>query len=547
MAAGRVLKQSGISASDIDLVVLGYRQLQPVGQDSAIPAPETYADPLFIRTYRAVRTPWRGLEYRLPRLRGLASFSEPFYGLVYKGWARVRIDNVSSTLGVKKDRVITADHHFCHALSAIYGSPFRNKDLLVFTADGVGDGKCASVTLVKDGKIRLLSDTHMDNSLALLYLEVTRLLGMKVLNDEYKVMGLAPYASTDGIKRSYSVLNRLVSFDERAGNFRSLFRFPFYYRYLRDNLEGHRFDNVAGAAQKLVEDLLVRWVRFWVNQTKVGTVCFAGGLFMNVKANMMVMEMPEIERMFVFPSAGDESIAFGAAYYGYQELLGWDRMCDIEPLSSVYLGPSYGDAEVEEALNREEYKGRLVAERHGDIDGVVAQLLSSGKIVARLRGRMEWGARALGNRSILSDASNFKVVKEINVAIKQRDFWMPFAPTILWERKDDYMVWTGKTDAPFMVLAFRSKKAAQDDLSAAVHPYDLTMRPQVLERKANESYYSILNEFQGRTGRGGILNTSFNLHGEPIVCSPADALHTFMHSGLHYLALEGHLVTKSTM
>jgi len=263
---------------------------------------------------------------------------------------------------------------------------------------------------------------------------------------------------------------------------------------------------------------------------------------MNVKLNLKIMEMPEVRKFFVFPSCGDESLAIGAAYYGYEQVCkDKGKNVDIEPLGDLYKGPEYSNEYIENVLKKE---SGIVYSFFDNIEEKIVELLTKKEIVARFAGRMEWGARALGNRSILADASNYEVVKIINEMIKQRDFWMPFAPTILKEREDDYIVNPKKVPAPYMILAFNSKEKAKKDLVAAMHPYDYTLRPQILEKEENEKYYKIIKIFEEMTGMGGILNTSFNLHGYPIVCSPEDAIHVFKNSGLKYLALENWLVKK---
>ncbi|TDA32742.1 MAG: hypothetical protein DSO02_05025, partial [Hadesarchaea archaeon] len=316
-----------------------------------------------------------------------------------------------------------------------------------------------------------------------------------------------------------------------------------FQKFLGERRSLYRFDWIAGAIQRLTEEVLVEWVEKAIHKTGMRNVGVGGGVFLNVKANMEIMYRTPVTHFYICPSGGDESTAIGAAYWGYKILCG--ENAKTVPIRDLYLGPSYSSQEVEEALRRWKLKEKgIKVEEIGDIEGEIAELLSKGKIVARFRGRMEFGARALGNRSILADPSNFDLVKELNEQIKQRDFWMPFAPTILSERQHDYLVNPKRIEAPYMVLAFRTTPLAWKELKAAIHPYDKTCRPQVLEKEWNESYYRLIKEFEKITGIGGVLNTSFNLHGEPIVCSPDDAIRTFLNSGLQYLALEDYLLSK---
>lgn len=388
-------------------------------------------------------------------------------------------------------------------------------------------------------------------SLAALYADVTLHLGMKMIEHEYKVMGLAPYADIVGVEKVYKeVFRELFEISSNLG-IRTKLPSEYFYEYLKEKLfEKHlrerrslyRFDWVAGAVQRLTEEVLVEWVKKAVTKTGQDKVALGGGVFLNVKANMGIMYRTPVSRLYICPSGGDESTAIGAAYWGYKFLCG--ERAKTKPLTHLYLGPSYTEAEVEESLKKWKPRKKYEVNRVKDMEGFIVELLSKGKIVARFKEKMEFGARALGNRSILADPSNFDLVRELNEQIKQRDFWMPFAPAILAERQHEYLINSKEIKAPYMVLAFKTTPLAWKELKAAIHPYDKTCRPQVLEKEWNESYYRLIKEFEKLTGIGAVLNTSFNLHGEPIVCSPDDALGTFENSGLRYLALEDYLIAK---
>jgi len=259
----------------------------------------------------------------------------------------------------------------------------------------------------------------------------------------------------------------------------------------------------------------------------------------------LIMELPEIESLFIFPSCGDESNSTGAAYQIYaEEKLKKGEPIDINPLENIYFGPEFKDKEIEIVLkNNDNNNGVYKYEKKDDIEKEVAHLLNKEEIVARFKGKMEFGARALGNRSILADPINIEVVKTINDIIKNRDFWMPFAPSILKERTDEYLVNHKQIDSPYMIICFDSTEKVKE-LKAACHPYDNTIRPQVVYKDWNPDYYRLIKEFEKLTGRGAILNTSFNLHGHPIVCSPKDALEVFKKSGLEYMAMGNFLVRK---
>lgn len=364
---------------------------------------------------------------------------------------------------------------------------------------------------------------------------------MKALEHEFKVMGLAPYA-----KRQY--------FEEILVRLKILLRINKHGRWesrpalsdLASELERlfryQRFDNISGAIQQLTEDLIIEWVRYWVKKTDCHDIAVAGGVFMNVKACQKLAELPEVNRIIVMPSSGDESCALGAAAWGAAE---FDGGHPLKPFEHLYLGRSYSDEEVTATLEKTRAFERYAITRPENINRAVGELLAENKVVARCSGRMEFGARALGNRSILADARHGGNVKVINEAIKCRDFWMPFAPAILAEDFSRYVRNPKSISADFMCITFDSTPEAQVDLCAAVHPMDKTLRPQRVRPQFNPEFHEIISTFKARTGVGGCLNTSFNLHGEPVVCSPEDAISTVDRSGLEYLAIGPFLLTKT--
>jgi carbamoyltransferase len=281
-------------------------------------------------------------------------------------------------------------------------------------------------------------------------------------------------------------------------------------------------------------------VRNCIGATGIGRVALGGGIFMNVKANKMIMELPEVTDLFVFPSCGDETNAMGAAYSACAEKEGFEA---IQPLRDMYFGPRFSNDAVEIALRAYRFKSPVTFEKLPQVEQTVAQLLSQGQVVARHCGREEFGARALGNRSILANPKDTNAVRVINEAIKSRDFWMPFAASILAERASEYLVNPKNIRAPYMILTFDTTDR-HPDIAAGTHPYDHTVRPQLVEQSWNPRYHALIEEFARLTGVPGVLNTSFNLHGSPIASSPVDALDTFDGSGLRYLAIEDWLVQK---
>jgi carbamoyltransferase len=287
--------------------------------------------------------------------------------------------------------------------------------------------------------------------------------------------------------------------------------------------------------------MLTRWVRGAVRETGISRIACAGGVFMNVKANLAILELPEVESMFVFPSCGDESNSIGAACWEAAS-----RGQGIEPLGAIYYGDPITDSEAEQALQQAVPRAAgLRFEWIPDIERKVARHVAAGRIVARAKGPAEFGARALGNRSILARADSPWAVRRINDAIKNRDFWMPFAPAVLAERATRYYEKPKPVDSPYMMFAFRTRPDARAALAGAQHPYDFTTRPQEVRAEHNPGFHRLLEEYESITGEAAVLNTSFNLHGEPIVYRAGDAVDVFLRSGLEYMALANWWVEKA--
>ena len=360
-------------------------------------------------------------------------------------------------------------------------------------------------------------------------------------------MGMAPYVNkkySDPIKNiffNYLDLNPSspLEFKRKISEPTSLI-----YRRLRRDLELQRFDSICRGLQDYTEELIVKWVKNAINETNIHTLALAGGVFMNVKANKRIMELDEVKEMFVFPSCGDETNIFGAAWYIYaKDKREHEEKIDISPFGPFYYGTRIEDEKVEMYVKKFAKEHNIEYEYRSDISQYVGELLAENHIVARAYGPMEFGARALGNRSNLANASDLKNVRLINMAVKKRDFWMPFAPVILKEREKDYIINPKNIPAPYMILSFDTTDN-RNDIIAAVHPADYTARPQIIEELWNKEYYQIIKTFEKETGIGGLLNTSFNLHGYPIVNDVEDALWVFENSGLRYLQLGNYIVYK---
>jgi carbamoyltransferase len=376
---------------------------------------------------------------------------------------------------------------------------------------------------------------------------VTRYLGMAPLEHEYKVMGLAPYVS-DGGKTTAAAerFGQLFEFGREPLTWRRRRGVPSMYSagtFLDRLLAGQRFDLIAAGVQRFIEDWLAAWVRNCIREIGIRKVACSGGVFMNVKANLRVLEIPELEDLYIFPSCGDESNSIGAA------LRLAARMGERHSgaLGSIYYGEPITDGEADRALDAAGGGGNRVRFRAvyvNDIECKTSEALAAGKIVARAKGAMEFGARALGNRSILARADSVGAVRMLNQMVKSRDFWMPFAPSVLAERAGEYYTKAKPVASPYMMFAFPSRPEKRAAFAAAQHPYDFTTRPQEVTDAHNPDYYRLLKEYEARTGEAIILNTSFNLHGEPMVYRAHDAVDVFLRSGLEYMALGNWWVEK---
>lgn len=439
-------------------------------------------------------------------------------------------------------------HHDAHAGSACFGGKtMLQEDLLVFSYDGQGDGLCASVRLKrKGGSIELLHEIEDENSLSTLYGFTTFLLGFVIFEHEYKLMGMAPYANQERAREITTALKSLYDQNPRGWKLRERLRLvdrdeSKFFAELQRIFRFKRFDEICAGVQLLIEDFMTQWVAYWVAQTGVRNIAMAGGVFLNVKANMRVMDLDCVDDLFIFPSCGDETNCIGALYHEYFK----DHGKAARPISTLGLGRSFSPAEIDSALQRHVGQPGSMCriETPGDIESAVAELLANGQIVARFEGREEFGARALGRRSILADPSRESVVDEINHMIKKRDFWMPFACSILDVCEDEYIRNPKRIKAAHMILCFPCTENVRD-IAAGTHPQDHTVRAQIVSASENPKYYKLIQAFRDKRGIGAVLNTSFNLQGYPLVGSPDDALQVFLASGLKYLALEGRLVTK---
>lgn len=452
--------------------------------------------------------------------------------------------------GIPPDRTQVLEHHHCHAAAAYFSYGELEEPVLVLTADGVGDYVSASVNIGHRGEIRRIAEVADLHSLGALYATVTFLMGMNPLDHEYKVMGLAPYGSrypdqTARIRRRFAQLFEPVPGALTWRSSSSLRTMMNPLKAVERIIARERFDCIAAGLQEFLEEAVLGWVESAVRATGIRKVAVAGGLFMNVKANQRVLASPAVDSLHIMPSCGDESNAIGAAYLAHwsraHHAAAWTKSV---PLGPLYLGDTIENTDAEAAL-RVADRG-MKWRRAKNPEQEVAQLVANGHPVGRAAGRMEFGARALGNRSILADPSRPEVCRVINDMIKQRDFWMPFAPSMPVECSSDYVQKPKAVSAPYMMQTFDAKPDKREALIAASHPADHTLRIQEVSREWNRAYHALLTHVGRLTGAPAVLNTSFNLHGYPIVRTADDALDVFARSGLEFLQLADLIVEKAT-
>lgn len=555
MSIEAVLDEAGVEAKELDLVVIAGERFDPVGILCHKWSNSSVQDRLKEQT-----------QYWYPRLfegkevSYLDVFKDKVDTVQYPGkWGKVtdfikagnpeetnaffqdfRREVVRNHLGVDPRKILFIHHHRAHAYYAHYGSCMIKDKTLILTADAWGDDMNASVSLAEGGRIHMISSST-NFIIGRIYRYITLLLGMKPDEHEYKVMGLAAYAKSQYYQEPLAVFRNTMFVDGLNFAYREV---PSdLYFYFRDRLEGYRFDSIAGAIQQYTQDVLVQWTRNAMRHTGARKLCFGGGVGMNIKAMMEIAKLPDLDEMMILPSPSDESLAMGAAYVAMHDICvsrGEDPVQYLNPLNNAYLGPAVSPSDVEDVIMKAHAAGHVV--RKQPTAKHVATLIADGNVVGRCVGRSEFGARALGNRSIIADPRNLNIIKIINEKIKSRDFWMPFAPSILEEKADDYIINPKALKAPYMTIAFETKPLAAEHLKAGIHQYDMTARPQLVNRECNPGYYKVIKAFYDLTGVGGVLNTSFNIHGKPIVQTPQDAFDVFEKTALDALLLEGYLI-----
>lgn len=518
------LRVAGVRPGELDGVALGHRDMSLREEVRAWRGwfEERRADVSVHSTFFRVAARHADLADRFPVLKRLYySLRWPVYA-----WRRHRIRRILAEEFSIDAPVRFYHHHFSHAVAAYESSGFG--DALVVTMDGGGDEDSSHVYSVRDGRWEHLKSVEAYDSLGNWYAYVTDLSGFKAKKHEGKITGLAAHG--EPVYRE--LLGRMVGYEDGGTVNRGRVLFDGALEKLREELpEDWSREDLAASVQRLAEDLTTRHVSHWLERTGHTKVAVAGGIFANVRINQEVHELPNVDEIFVFPGMGDEGLSPGAAWALHDDL--GAASSPRKRLPDVYLGPSYDETAMEAALEA----GELSYTRSRDPEAAVAEKLAEGAVVARFTGRMEFGPRALGHRSILYQPTDPSAQDWLNDCLDRTEF-MPFAPAVLLEEADRCFegVEGARDTARFMTITFRCTPWMREHCAGVVH-VDGTARPQLVDREESPSFWRIIDEYRRRTGLPAIVNTSFNMHEEPIVCSPEDAVRAFRSSELDYLAL----------
>ncbi|MFY8161458.1 MAG: carbamoyltransferase, partial [Candidatus Kapaibacteriota bacterium] len=480
-------------------------------------------------------------------------------------------------------KLLFTEHHLSHAASAYYPSNFENSAIL--TIDGVGEWTTTSIGLGQGNQIKLLKEMHFPHSVGLLYSAFTYYLGFTVNSGEYKLMGLAPYGNPNSeqtnrfiekikseivdIKSDGSIWLNQKYFNYATGlrmandtKWAELFGFP---RREGEAELKQEHCNLALAIQTVTEEIVIKMAKEAKRLTNSDNLCLAGGVALNCVANGKLLKEGIFKNIYIQPAAGDAGGALGGAlavdYMYFDTKRETSNNSTLDNMKGAYLGPEYSDKEIE--LNNKKTKAVYTKyEDFSELTELVAEKLSNGNVVGWFQGRMEFGPRALGNRSILGDARNPEMQKKLNLKIKYREGFRPFAPSVLAEDCNEYF--DLKTDSPYMLLVSQVQKNrlkelpenynemplwdrlyfTRSDIQSVTH-LDFSARIQTVHKETNPRYWKLINAFKSLTGYGVIVNTSFNVRGEPIVCTPNDAYRCFMATEMDYLVIGNYVYIKT--
>jgi len=482
----------------------------------------------------------------------------------------------------RKLSLLFSEHHLSHAASSFFVSGFE--EAVILTIDGVGEWATTTICKGNGNQIEILKELRFPHSVGLLYSAFTYYLGFKVNSDEYKLMGLAPYGNPDSEETKQLIdliRTKLVHICEDGSI--ALNQKYFSYAYALKMIDEKKFEglfgfkrrepnkeflqqhlNLAYAIQAITEEIVFKLARHALHQTGCENLCMAGGVALNCVANGKLWKEKIFKNIFIQPAASDAGGALGAALGAYHVHFNYPRDSTLhqDKMKGTYLGPSFNDAEIQDVLkkNNSDYRTYTHFE---SLCQDVAKLLSENNIIGWFQGKMEFGPRALGNRSILACAQNPEMQKKLNLKIKLREGFRPFGPAVLIEDAADYF--EIDEPSPYMLFVYavnESKRVTlppnynnltlyeklycpRSHIQAVTH-VDFTARVQTVSRRTNPEFYQLLRAYKEQTGNGILINTSFNVRDEPIVCSPAQAFECFLKTGMDYLVLGNHLLSKKS-
>ena len=525
-----VLRDSGVDPGEIDCVAIA--QHVSVFEEEPLPWSGWFESEAKLKTRR-----FDNLSATLAPVIGHLPLAWELHHQVKRFLSRERLPKLLELFrkeyGIKAPLKVY-DHHHCHATTAYYTSNFDRA--LVVTLDGGGDGRSGSVYRAENGVMRRLAFVDSFNSLGNFYSYVTKLCGFKAESHEGKVTGLAAF----GQPIFADVLREFVRYEE-PGRIRYIV--PMYHRSaLRLISERLPLDfdpaDLAASVQLVLEEIGTAFIRYWLRQTGMHNIAVAGGVFANVKFNQRIHELEEVENFFVHPAMDDSGLAVGSALAALADHYGSEAGRLVGTLPNLYLGPEYSDGEMISAVRT----AGLEAKLEKDIHHRIGELLAQGHVVARFVGRMEYGPRALGHRSILYHTADPSVNDWLNQKLDRTEF-MPFAPATLEEYANEcYLNMEGASvPARYMTITFNCTPRMREQSPGVVH-VDGTARPQILDPITAPDFYRITRAYYQLTGIPSVINTSFNMHGEPIVCTPEDAVRSFQQGNLEYLAIGNWLI-----
>lgn len=552
------LEEAGLNLNELDAIVF---------YDKPLPKFER-----LLSTYYAVAP------------RGLLSFlkSMPVWTkekIFFRKLLKDNLKEVDPSFNKKKAKILFSEHHLSHAASSFYVSNFNESAIL--TIDGVGEWCTASIAKGKEENIEFLKELYFPHSLGLLYSAFTYYLGFRVNSGEYKLMGLAPYGNPSA-KETLSYISKIKEEIVDIKEDGSIFIHQNYFKYTTGNrmINSKKFEslfglklrneedklqqshcNLAFAIQQVTEEIVVLMAKEAKRLTNSNNLCLSGGVALNCVANGKIHDLEIFDNIYIQPASGDAGGALGCAlavnhmYYGLKR----NFTDSYDLMHGSYLGPFYSSKEIH-FVNRK-FKAPTSQLEYPELYSIIAKLLSEGNVIGWFQGRSEFGPRALGNRSILADPRNPEMQKKLNLKIKYREGFRPFAPSVL---EEDYsMYFKDSLKSPYMLLVknveeniklrvpenyyeldYRDKLYTQRSLLQAITHVDFSARIQTVSKKTNLKYWNLINEFKKITGIGVLINTSFNVRGEPIVNTPEDAYKCFMSTEMDYLVINNFLYKK---